>query len=438
MTRDLQNSPDCGTVKTLILCDFDGTVSTKDTVNRLVREHLVAPEWRFHVKRYMRGEIGSRAVYEAVGPLMTMTPEHLDRFVLEHAALDPGFPDFLRWARDRDVDVKIVSDGFDATIRALFRNHGIRDVEIFANALNLGEDGTVRIDSPFSDGNCKVCGTCKLGVIRRFRPHYDKILLIGDGESDRHAAGEADGVVALKELFVYCARQGVPALRAEGFREIPHLLTRRIAAVTFDMDGTLVNSLDSICDAFNHMFAQLGYPAMTLEEVVRNTSISLLDFVRSFLRPEEAEMGVKIFRDYYDQIYLERTTLVPGVMETLDALNGAIRGIVTNKRGKYARLLAEHLGLATRMERIIGAEDGFKAKPSGAMFEEFMRSVGTDKEHTIYVGDAPVDIHAAHNAGIDAYAIAGPIFSAEELALHNPRRVLRHVTDLPAALQPLV
>lgn len=438
MTRDHHNSPQINSDRTLILCDFDGTVSTKDTVNRLVREHLVSPEWRFHVKRYMRGEIGSRAVYEALGPLMTMTREHLDRFVLEHAELDPGFPDFLEWARARGVDVKIVSDGFGATIRTLFRNHGIRDVETFANELNLGDDGAVDIDSPFSNQDCGVCGTCKLGLLRKFRARYDKIILIGDGESDRHAATEADAVIALKDLFLYCARQGIPALRTDGFREIPGLLTRRIAAVTFDMDGTLVNSLDSISEAFNHMFAELGYPAMTLEEVVRNTSISLLDFVRSFLRPEEEEIGIKIFRDYYDQIFLERTTLVPGVMETLDALNGTIQGIVTNKRGKYARLLAEHLGLAKFMARIIGAEDGFKAKPSGAMFEEFMRSVGTDKQHTIYVGDAPVDIHAASNAGIDAFAIAGPIFSAEELALHSPRRVLRHVTDLPAALQPLV
>ena len=95
--------------QTLILCDFDGTISTKDTVNRLVREHLADPQWRFHVKRYMRGEIGSRAVYEAVAPLMRMTAAQLTEFVANHAALDPGFPTFLSWAASRGIDVKIVS-----------------------------------------------------------------------------------------------------------------------------------------------------------------------------------------------------------------------------------------------------------------------------------------------------------------------------------------
>jgi phosphoglycolate phosphatase-like HAD superfamily hydrolase len=54
------------------------------------------------------------------------------------------------------------------------------------------------------------------------------------------------------------------------------------------------------------------------------------------------------------------------------------------------------------------------------------------------VGDAPLDIQAARNAGIDAFAVANSIFSAEELAMHRPRRVLNHITQLPAALQPLI
>lgn len=423
----------------LILCDFDGTVSVKDTVNRLVREHLVDPEWRFHVKRYMRGEIGSREVYRAVAPLMRMNRAQLVEFVDEHADLDPYFPAFLQWAAARGIDVKILSDGFDATILTLFNCHGIEGLEIFANSLQPGEDEPVTIGSPHANSDCGWCGTCKLGVLRRFRESYDKIILIGDGESDRHAAEEADMVVALKDLFLYCARKGIPAVRADGFHEIPHLLSREIRTVTFDMDGTLVDSLGTIVESFNHMFVELGYPTMTAEEVVQKTGISLLDFAKTFLKPGEAEPGIRAFRSHYDTIYKEKTTLIPGAAETLNTLDGTvIQGIVTNKKGAYARSLAEHLGIADNMIRIIGAEDGFKAKPSGDMFKEFMRSAGARKEETIYVGDAPLDIHAAADAGIDAFAVANPIYSAEELALHKPRRVLKNIRELPAALRPLV
>ena len=265
------------------------------------------------------------------------------------------------------------------------------------------------------------------------------LILVGDGESDRHAAQEADFVLALNDLFVFCAGQGIPAMRIGGFKEIPRLLTRRIKAVAFDMDGTLIDSLESIAEAFNHMFDALKYPQLTLEEVVRLTSISMKDFVHSFLKPEEAELGIKIFREYYDTVFREKTKMMPGAMEALNSLNGTIlQGIVTNKRGHYARRLAEHFGIADRMARIIGADDGFEAKPAPDMFNEFVRSTGAAIQDTIYVGDSPIDMQSAHNAGLDAFGISNSIFSGEELALHHPRRVLSNISELPAALKPIL
>jgi 2-hydroxy-3-keto-5-methylthiopentenyl-1-phosphate phosphatase len=424
---------------TLILCDFDGTVSRTDTVNRLVREHVVDPSWRFHVKRYLRGEIGSRGVYEAAAGIMRMTRRQLEDFVAANAVLDEGFPEFLDWARSRNIEVKIVSDGFDATIHRLLESHAIRGIEVFANSLVVNETGTVTLSSPQSNPECGTCGTCKVQVIRSARSQFDRIILIGDGESDRHAASEADLVVALKDLFVYCARAGIPAIRADGFREIPRLLSRRVEAVTFDMDGTLVDSLETITEAFNHMFDSLGYPAMTVQEVARKTAISLKDFVSDFLKPEEREIGIRLFRDFYDTIYLKKSKMIPGAKETLTALDGSvIQGIVTNKRGAYARSLARHFGFDSNMTRIIGAQDGFKAKPSGDMFEEFLRSTGSRKDETVYVGDSPLDVEAAANAGIDAFVVANSIFSAEELSLHKPRRVLSSITELEQTLGPMV
>ncbi|MEW6347977.1 MAG: HAD family hydrolase [Thermodesulfobacteriota bacterium] len=424
---------------TLMLCDFDGTVSVKDTVNNLVRSHVSSPEWRYHVKRYLRGEIGSYGVYQAVAPLMRMTRADLAAFVKEHAELDPAFPKFLQWAESRGIHVKIVSDGFDATIETLFREHGITGLEIFANHLEMDERGGVTITSPHTAPQCGKCGTCKLEILRGFRSAYDRIILVGDGTSDRHAATEADLVLALKHLFVYCAQENLPAVRVQGFHEIPWLMEREIKAIAFDMDGTLIESLDTITDSFNHMFRTLGYPTMTREEVIRKTSISLLDFVRSYLEPHHHDEGVRVFREYYDTIYKTRTTVIPNALETLQALDGTVaQGVVTNKRGQYARLIAEHFGFADRMARIIGAEDGFKAKPSGEMFHEFMRHVGSAQETTIYVGDSPLDVDAARNAGIDSFAVAGPMYTAEELALQGPRRVLHDIGDLPAALRRLL
>ncbi len=90
------------------------------------------------------------------------------------------------------------------------------------------------------------------------------------------------------------------------------------------------------------------------------------------------------------------------------------------------------------MVRIIGAEDGYRAKPAADMFEEFIQSSGVSRENTIYVGDSPGDIEASRNAGVDAYAVAGPMFSAETLALRRPRRVLKDIGELLDAVRPVL
>jgi 2,3-diketo-5-methylthio-1-phosphopentane phosphatase/HAD superfamily hydrolase (TIGR01549 family) len=433
------SSPELGARKTLILCDFDGTVSLTDTVNLLIERHSVGDEWRHEVKRYMKGEIGSLGVYEAVAPLMRATEEGLAEFTRETARLDPGFLSFLSWAKRRGADVKIVSDGFDVTIRNLLCAHGVNDMEIYANRLLTDSKGRVTIEFPYADSTCGRCGACKRSLVRRLKRNYDFVVLVGDGVSDRHAAEEADLVLALKDLFVYCVRMGIPAMRMDGFDEAPRLLERRIEAVTFDLDGTLLDSLDGIAEAFNYMFGRLGYPPMTVDEVARKTSISLKDFVATFLRPDESERGIRIFRDYYDSIYIEKTRMLQGANQALRRIGDEVKtGIVTNKKGTYARSLAAHFGFADTMALIIGAEDGFKAKPAPDMLHEFLRATGSNGTNAVYVGDAPIDIETARNAGIDAIAICGPVFSAEELALHRPRRVLSGIGELPDALAPVL
>ena len=103
---------------------------------------------------------------------------------------------------------RLCRTGLDATVATLFRNHGISGLEIYASNLILDESGQVTIRSPHSNPDCGKCGTCKLDILRKFRADYDKIILIGDGESDRHAAKEADMVLALHRPVRLLRRSG--------------------------------------------------------------------------------------------------------------------------------------------------------------------------------------------------------------------------------------
>ncbi len=425
--------------KILILCDFDGTISVKDTVNNLIRRHATSNDWMIHVEKYQRGELGSAGVYRAIEPMLKIDQKDLDLFVLEHAQIDPSFDYFLKWTSERGIDVKVISDGFDATINTLFRNHDIKGLDILANSLSFNGHGKVRLGSPHLNPECGLCGTCKVKIIRNMRQYYDHIILIGDGESDRHAAEEADAVLALKDLFIYCAKAGIPALYTRDFKEVPGLLVRRIEAVMYDMDGTLIDSAALITKTFNHMFKTLGYPTMTEQEVMRKTSLSLVDFVTKYLKPEDGIKGVHIFRDYYSKVYLDESRPFPMAEQILESLSYKYsQGIITNKKGSFARTLSDHLGLSKHITKIIGAQDGYKTKPSGEMLSAFLEFVGSGKDSCVYVGDGPVDIEAANEAGIDCFALVSKYYSTEELAKLSPRRVLGSLADLPSALEPVL
>jgi 2,3-diketo-5-methylthio-1-phosphopentane phosphatase/HAD superfamily hydrolase (TIGR01509 family) len=392
-----------------------------------------------HVELYQRGELGSAGVYQAIESMMRITQRDMDAFVLEYSELDPGFPDFLRWTGERGIDVKVISDGFDATIKTLFRNHGISGLEIFANSLTYDSNGMVKLVSPHVDPDCGHCGVCKVKIIKDMRKRYDRIVLIGDGESDRHAAEEADAVLAIKDLFLYCAEAGLPAVHLNSFSEAPGLLIRRVEAVMYDMDGTLVDSAPLLTKAFNHMFRTLGYPTMTEEEVMRKTSLSLVDFVKQHLRPEDGVPGVHLFRDYYSKIYLDETRPMPHAASILETLSQKCsQGIITNKKGEFARNLSEKLGFSKYLTKVIGAQDGYKTKPSGEMLQAFLEFVAANKESGVYVGDSPIDIEAAQSAGMDCFALAGNHYSPTELAQLWPRRILRSLEDLPAAIEPVL
>src|SRR5512138_1768014 len=110
----------------LVVCDFDGTVCRVDLCNEIL-DHF-AGDWEAIDRAYAAGEVGSRAAYGRIAPLIrTNRPQVMD-FILEHERLDPFFKGFLDFCRRRQIDLKIVSDGLDACVGATLRKHSL-DVE---------------------------------------------------------------------------------------------------------------------------------------------------------------------------------------------------------------------------------------------------------------------------------------------------------------------
>ena len=111
-------------MKTLILCDFDGTVTTRD-MGYVLLNRFSSGDWESVDREFCEGKIGSKEAYSRIENLFQGSEREILDFVRTHSDIDPTFPEFYRTCKRSGMDVKIVSDGFDFYIRPILDLHGL-------------------------------------------------------------------------------------------------------------------------------------------------------------------------------------------------------------------------------------------------------------------------------------------------------------------------
>jgi phosphoglycolate phosphatase len=172
-------------------------------------------------------------------------------------------------------------------------------------------------------------------------------------------------------------------------------------AILFDWDNTLVDNWAVIAEAMNAVFGAFGMPRWSLAETKARTRASLRDsFPRMF--GDRAKEAGRIFSDYFAARHLAELREMPGAGDLLRRLtaSGLYLGIVSNKRGRFLRLEAEHLGWTGHFTRLVGAADAVEDKPAVAPVDLALAGSGIGRGLDVwFVGDADIDINCAVNAG---------------------------------------
>ena len=213
-----------------ILIDYDGTIATTNVSEILLGEY-VAAEWRALDAEYDAGLLGSRGLMEWEVGLIRGDPAAL----LATAAAQPhdeSFGPFVDLARAAGIPIEVVSDGFGFFIGPALAAMGLGDLPI-ATALTTFDRGP-RIEFPNGNPDCLVCGTCKRNRVLAHQAAGRAVVFIGDGPSDRYAAGYSDLVFAKHELVQICVDSGWPFERWTSFADIGAWLERRLAAFAAD------------------------------------------------------------------------------------------------------------------------------------------------------------------------------------------------------------
>ena len=206
----------------------------------------------------------------------------------------------------------------------------------------------------------------------------------------------------------------------------------------FDLDGTLLDTLEDLTGSVNHVMRTLGYPEKTLDEVRRsvgNGGAKLMERVLPGGREDPAyERAVQMHTEYYEAHCRIRTRPYDGVMEALEQLKeaGVKMAIVSNKGDGAVKVLAREF-FGDLIPIAVGEREGIRRKPAPDTVEEAIRQLGSAKEHTIYVGDSEVDDQTARNAGIPCILVAWGFRGRQELEKQvHPAHLIDAASELPA------
>lgn len=183
-----------------------------------------------------------------------------------------------------------------------------------------------------------------------------------------------------------------------------------INTVIFDLDGTLLNTLDDLYYCFNYSIVRFGYPKRTKDEIRSFVGNGIKKAIERALPYKIAENELNTitenFKSYYKDHMYDKTCLYTGIKEMLDFLkqNGYKIGVVSNKYDEAVKNLCNKY-LNDYVDYAVGEGYGVEKKPCPDGVLKVMNEIGSTKENTIYVGDSEVDIRTAQNVGIPCISV---------------------------------
>ena len=175
--------------------------------------------------------------------------------------------------------------------------------------------------------------------------------------------------------------------------------------ILFDLDGTLLNTLEDLLDATNYALAQCGYPARTLSELRRFVGNGAENQIRMSLpagaSPEEVQRVLKIYKPYYTEHCQVKSRPYDGIWESLAILKEKYPiAVVSNKPDAAVKTLCGQMfpGIFA-----LGEAPDCPRKPAPDMVHKACRAIGVDT--CVYVGDSEVDVRTAKNAGVPCLSV---------------------------------
>ena len=203
----------------------------------------------------------------------------------------------------------------------------------------------------------------------------------------------------------------------------------------FDLDGTILDTLDDLTDALNYALRNSGYPKRSKDEVrqfVGNGIRRLIELGVPECTPEaEINKVHSCFTDFYRCHCEDKTKAYDGITNMLEQLKdiGMHLAVVSNKADYAVGRLCEKY-FSGIFDAAVGEREGIRRKPAPDSVNELLRTFGYRREESVYIGDSDVDMKTAQNAGVKSIGVAWGFRGEEELKSAGADYIIRTPQEL--------
>ena len=207
----------------------------------------------------------------------------------------------------------------------------------------------------------------------------------------------------------------------------------RYRAVIFDLDGTLVDSYAALTEAVNYARRQHGLHELSAVRIREFVGDGLDKLLQRAFDSEKVPLSVcDAFETRYDEICCEESKILADVEATLEKLAGAgvVMAVCTNKPTSFSKKILDFLQLAPYFRAIVGPDLAGARKPEARHVLHTLAATECAPREALFVGDMPIDVHAARNSGIAVAVVATGSSSSEALRAAAPDHYLERFSDL--------
>jgi len=212
---------------------------------------------------------------------------------------------------------------------------------------------------------------------------------------------------------------------------------KKYQGIIFDLDGTLLDTIEDLSDSLNYALSSFGYPGHSCSTYKKMIGEGVHNLIECSLPKGNYDSTVfanvlKLFLKTYKENYMKKTKPYDGICEMLSSLSkmGIKIGVNSNKRADYTNSLVEKYFADIPFIEVFGEREGIPKKPDPVAALEIAGLMELPPERVLYVGDSKTDIQTGFNAGMDTVGVLWGFRDFEELTTEGAAYIIEKPNEI--------